>query len=252
MWTRVRSGLALGLAVTSMACLDDELIGPNPDDDVRITYVGEAVADSVEAPVDGVRFFVSEAGSEDRPLVNLTAFFIPEGESCGSVSPQSERTDDEGMAETQWQLGDVAGSCTLRARVINAQGLLLDFLDIPGEVLHGQATLLAWIDEGQSVSANGTLSVTGDATAAFDRFSNEVPWRFRVLSGPVQTIGTDFDSPGARTLVASGVTGEGQVAVESRWGDAVILDLCVTAGTPAADIRLHLTPSGGTPPACGA
>ncbi len=248
---RLLAGMLLAV-VPSTGCFDDEITPPGPDDDVRITYVGEAVTDSVEGAVDAVRFFVSEAGSEDRPLPNLTAFFIPEGESCGSVSPESVRTNEEGIAETQWRLGDLAGPCTLRTRVVNSAGLLLEFLDVTAEVLHGQAVLLGWINEGESVTANGTLSPTGSEAVAFDRLSNEVPWRFRVISGPVQTVGTEFDSQGARTLVASGVVGAGRIAVESRWGDAVVLDLCVTAGTPAADIRLDLTPPGGTPPACDA
>ncbi len=246
-----RIGL-LAAVIAWSGCFDDSIAGPNPGDDVRITYVGTTVADSAEAVVEGVRFFVSEAGSEDRPLVGLRALFIPEGEACGEALTPTARTDDEGLVETQWQLGDLAGRCVLRVRVVNAGGLLLDVLDIEGDVLHGQATLFDWIEEGDDVTGNGTLAKTGTDSGAVDRLSNDVPWRFRVVSGPVQTVGSGFGTEGARTLVASGVPGAGQVAIESRWGDAAILDLCVTAGTPAADIRLHWTPPGGTPPVCGA
>ena len=235
----------------SFGCFDETVAGPNPGDDVRITYVGPTVMDSAGAVVDGVRFLVSEAGSEDRPYLGLRALFIPEGEECGEVLTPTARTDDEGRVETQWRLGDLVGRCVLRARVVNAGGLLLDFLDVEGEVLHGQATILDWIAEGEAVTANGTLAMTGNNSRAFDRLSNDVPWRFRVLSGPVQTVGSAFDSEGARTLVASGVPGAGRVAIESRWGEAVVLDLCVTTGTPAADVRLHWTAPGGTPPSCG-
>lgn len=244
-------GLLVGV-IAAAGCFDASIADPNPGDDVRITYVGAAVSDSAEAVVEGVRFFVSEAGSEDHPLVGLRALFIPEGEACGEALTATARTDDEGLVETQWQLGDLAGRCVLRVRVVNASGLLLDVLDIEADVLHGQAALLDWIGEGDSVTGNGTLARTGDDDRAFDRLSNDVPWRFRVVSGPVQTVGSGFGTEGARTLVASGVPGAGQVAVESRWGDVVLLDLCVTAGTPAADIRLHWTPAGGTPPTCGA
>lgn len=240
-------------AVAGGGCLDASVAGPGPDDDVRITYVGPAIADSVGAAVPGVRFFVSEAGSEDRPLTGLLAFFAARGEGCGVALDPSERTDDDGFVETSWQMGDLVGECELRVRVVNASGVLLAFADVSGEVVHGQAETLLWIDEGASVSGTGSLGITGPEGDAVDRLANEVPWRFRVLSGPVRAVGGDPGSAGARTLVALGAAGAGQVAVETRWGDARLLDLCVLdRGVGAPEIRLHWTPEGGSPPACGA
>lgn len=239
-------------ALTASACLDTGIADPGPDDDVRITYVGVAVSDSVGATVSGIEIFVSESGSEDRPLPNLRAFFEARGEGCGTVDQPADRTDNDGLAATVWRLGDRAGTCELRVRVLNAGGLQLAFADIEGEVLPGQIETLAWIGEGGSTSGDGALRLTGESGDGFDRVANEVPWRFRVLSGPLEALGDTFGGEGGRTLVPVGGTGPGRVAVETRWGDVVILDACVTAGPAAATVRLEWTLSGTTPPACAA
>lgn len=246
-WVGLASS-AVGVVVSG--CLDTGIADPGPDDDVRITYVGAAVSDSVGATVPGIEIFVSESGSEDRPLANLRAFFEARGEGCGAVEQPAARTDAEGMAGTAWRLGDRAGTCELRVRVLNAGGLQLAVADIEGEVLSGQIETLAWIGEGGSVDGEGSLRLTGESGDGFDRVANEVPWRFRVLSGPLEALGDAFGAEGARTLVPVGGVGPGRVAVETRWGDVVILDTCVSPGPSAATLRLQWTRPDATPPTC--
>ncbi len=239
-------------ALTASACLDTSIADPGPDDDVRITYVGVAVSDSVGAAVSGIEIFVSESGSEDQPLANLRAFFEARGEGCGTVDDPADRTDTDGLAATVWRLGDRAGTCELRVRVLNAGGLQLAVADIEGEVLPGQIETLVWIEEGGTTSGDGALRLSGESGDGFDRVANEVPWRFRVLSGPLEALGDTFGGDGGRTLVPVGGTGPGRVAVETRWGDVVILDACVTAGPAAATVRVDWTRPGSTPATCAA
>lgn len=234
-------------ATAVTACLDADVAGPGPDDDVRVVYVGAPVADSIDATVSGVRFFVSFAGSEDAPVRGERAFFEARGEGCGVAEDPSDRTDDEGFAETRWRLGAVAGPCSLRVRVLNASNILLAFADIEADVLPGQAETLLWIAEGGSVAGEGSLRMTGSEAAAFDRLANEVPWRFRVLSGPLQAVGEALGSDGARTLVPAGGTGPGRVAVETRWGDVVVLDACVRAAGGVTTLTLDWTTAPGVP-----
>jgi hypothetical protein len=245
-----RAAFVAGAIGLLSGCLDASVAGPGPDDDIRVTYVGTSIADSVQAAVTGVRFFVSEAGSEDRPLSGLRAFFQAQGEGCGEALEPSARSDENGFVETTWLMGEIVGDCELRVRVLNAAGILLAFHDVAAEVIHGQADILGWIEPGESVAARGSLGLVGPAEAAFDRLANEVPWGFRVLSGPAAVVGGELGSAGARTLVPAGGTGPGRVVVESRWGDVVTLDLCVQDVGGDRDLRLHWTPDGADPPAC--
>lgn len=249
---RSRAGAALALlGLVPAGCLNGPTEARGPDDGVRVFYDGEILEDSIGARVSGVVFRIVEPDTEDVPVPNVRVLFVAAGENCGGPLEPLIISDEDGYVGNVWVLGTEAGTCRMDVRAVNGSGIQLGVSSTEAEVLPGQAELILALEPGESAEGLGSLALTGAEDAAFDRIGNEVAWRFRVISGPLSVVGGDFGSDGARTLIPSGGTGAGEVAFDTRWGEAARAAACVTADDQGTRIRISRPGPGVEVPPCG-
>lgn len=242
------AGLALAAAA---ACGDFETPTGGVDPEVQVVpIVAELPADSIGAVITEVGFRVVERKGEDPPVANmLVAFFTP-AEPCGRALRASDYTDDEGLATTDWELGTETGECVLNAQAVSAAGGLLATSSARVQVLPGQGDAITWLSPGEARDGTGSFAASGPEFVVLDRFTHDVPWRFRILEGPLRTAGDAFGTEGARTLIPDGGPGAAEVVMESRWGAFVTLRAWVCAGGTTTSVRVY-RPASPTDPGPG-
>lgn len=176
---------------------------------------GDEAADTVEALLP-VRVRVTSLGNEFQPLYNQRVFFLPQGEDCGRAETGFATTDEDGIAEDTWVLGELAGPCTMEVRVLSTLDVIKAFSFLEVTVLPGQPAE-GWLNPGVVLRAADSLKVPGATYLLSDRFLNPVPWRFQVVSGPAIVLGEDPAEDRARTLVATG-EGSGEADLVTGFG----------------------------------
>lgn len=196
---------------------------------------------------DSVR--VRVINSDSAPVVNAkVAFTVTEG--GGTVSPTTARTNQNGIAATQWMLGPLAGKNTVTASVVRADGTLdslvadnlVSFTINSYNALTVQggnnqtAQILAELPEPPSVKLIDSLGAPRPGVpVTFTVFANG-----RVTS-PVVSTGVDGGaSPGKWTL------GDipGQQLLEARVEDAKVTLQATATGTPILYMPAAVTAGG--------
>lgn len=241
----------LTLAVASAACGDFETPTGGVDADLRVVPVVETLpSDSIGAVIADVGFRVVERKGEDPPVANvLVAFFTP-AEPCGRALRASDYTDDDGLATTDWELGTETGECVLNAQAVSAAGGVLATASTRIQVVPGQGDAITWLSPGESRDGIGSFAASGAEFVVLDRFTHDVPWRFRVLSGPLGTAGEAYGTEGARTLIPTGGPGEAEVVMESSWGPFESLRAWVCSDGSGTLVRVY-RPASATDPGPG-
>ncbi len=242
---------ALGTGLAASSCGDFETPTGGVDAEVRVVpVIEELAADSVGAVIADVGFRVVERKGEDPPVPNvLVAFFAP-AEPCGRALRPSDYTDDEGLATTDWELGTEVGECVLNAQAVSSAGGVLATSATRVQVVAGQGDAITWLNPGEARDGTGSFAASGGEYAVLDRFTHDVPWRFRVVEGPLRTAGDAFGSEGARTLIPDGAPGAAEVVMESGWGVFETLRAWVCADGATTSVRVY-RPASATDPGPG-
>ena len=187
------------------------------------------------ALTDSVRVRVINVDSLPVDSVRV-AFTVIEG--GGSVSPDTARTNQFGIAATRWTLGPVAGRNRLRAQVLRENGSI-DTLVIDNDVTFTINSYNALLPEAGNDQTGQILSAlpTAPSVKLVDSLGNPrsgVPVTFtvfsngRVTSPIVSTSANGVASPGTWTL------GDipGQQILEARVEDAKVALTAFATGTP--------------------
>jgi hypothetical protein len=210
------TGIALIPVFFSSCSLDN---GPGQDFvETPITLevlAGANAVDTVEAHVPIRLLLVPDDDETPRPL-RLNVQLLVLGEDCGETVQTLPVSDQDDEINTTWILGNLAGECSLEARVFSPDGTALGFISIDAKIEPGQP-VEGGFSLGQVERAADSLAMSQGDLFWEDRFGNEVPWRIQVVSGPIVVLDNDFSDDGSRTLIATG-EGSGEVDFLSLFG----------------------------------
>lgn len=211
------SAFALVALTTVSACSGRDAVGPGVQVIANGTFMGAGVVGlALDQPV---RFVVTDNDGMPRP--NVAVHWIPA--SDGRVSAADVLTDANGVVETRWTLGTIAGLQTLKAQVSDGAPRVF--------------TANATADRAATVilgTTSAQLSILGDTariySVAIDRYGNSIS------SEPTYTVesGAEFvaiASPGSFVARARGNT---RVRVQVDTAKTTFA-LAITPGTPVIE-----------------
>lgn len=186
-----RRFLLLAIAI-SLGCGGESPTDINYANLSLVVIAGNAQADTVTKRLpDALMVRVTESG---EPRAGVLINFVVVEEGCGAAFAPSVQTNDAGDAQNFWDLGTLAGPCSMEARAIDANGNPVTFGRFTATAIPGTATqfslpdpLVLWDTETVSFAADAVqdsfgneivYSVTLDdvATAAGARSISGSPW----------------------------------------------------------------------------
>lgn len=184
---------------------DLELLGGDDQD-------GAAGADLPEQ----LRFAVTDADG-DRTIGHVQ-FGVVEG--SGTLAPQSVLTLADGLAITTWRLGESTGAQRMRARLLDANGVPIDSVEVSATAV-AAAPALVDIGGGQG-QAGPPQSTLADSLVVIvmDRFGNRVPnatvtWTIVQGTGAALSATTTTTNAQGRTGVRLTLGAEGEHRVRA-------------------------------------
>lgn len=222
---RASSGGASGEATATVTIVPVEL--ERVGDAARTGAAGEALGSSIS-----VRAF--DASGNPAPGADV-AFEVRAGD--GAVSPAQAQSGSDGVAQTSWTLGTVAGVANeLRASLANGQGQAIDFT---AESTPGAADSVR-IEAGQNQSGPRNRALSGPiqlrVTDAFDNAIPGAPFEVSVTSGAgsVDTPSGQANAEGRATLRWTLGAALGRQTLEVQSGEALAVIEAVSTTTPTA------------------
>lgn len=208
---------ALGAVTLSWGCGGTDPVKPGNLPDSNGSYLGTlTVGATLDQPV---RFVVTDF--DGHPQANVAVHWTPSED--GRVSVQHALTDANGVVETRWTLGTVAGSQTLQARTADAPPQTYTATATPDRaaaiILNTLSTQLFIL--GDTVRVNG-LSI--------DRYGNAV------TSVPVYTVESGGESIAAAAPGAFVARARGTARVRMQVDTArITFTIAVTPNTPVIE-----------------
>ena len=202
------------------------------------TPSGDAQTDTIGAPLTmQLRAEVEEDGlAKDGATVAWSAF-----SGGGTVSPTSSVTGLDGVATTNWTLGDVLGAQSARATLANAGGSPVTFT---ATATAGQAAQIAGTaGDGQSALLNAPFAISLAAKVG-DRLNNGVTGatiNWTVGSGPLvldgATSSTNAQGIATMTVSAGGTGGAGTVQASTAGAlNPAVFGLTVIAASRQVNV----------------
>ncbi|MEO7995801.1 MAG: IPT/TIG domain-containing protein [Gemmatimonadaceae bacterium] len=186
------NALMVAAFTTASACGGRDAVGPGAPLVANGTFMGAAVVGfALEQPV---RFVVTD--NDGMPRANVAVHWVPA--SDGRVSSVDAMTDANGVVETRWTLGTIAGMQTLRAQVQDATPQVFTANAIPDRA----ATVILGSTSAQIVILGDTARIS---SIAIDRYGNSVA----VEPAYIVESGAEFiaiASPGSFVARARGTT----------------------------------------------
>jgi hypothetical protein len=169
----------IGSAALALAgCSGADLVLPDQAAPSALMVVaGDNQAGRVGAEL-GAPLVVLVADATGRPVANQPVLFAVDGESGGSVSPDTALSDSDGHASVRWRLGPSAGSQSVAVRVLGADGLTAIF---HATASAGSGARLAPVSGDAQSATAGALLADSLVVRAFDDDGNpasgvEVTW----------------------------------------------------------------------------
>ena len=159
-----------------LACSD----GTGPIDYTRLSLSiveGQAQRDTVMKRLPG--FLAVEVLAEGNPTQGVLVNFVVLDADCGQPYVTGVLTNASGRAQNFWDLGTLAGPCTMEARAITPSGQPVSYGTFtatadPGPLVHGWSAI-----EGSDVIHTGSLDLNAIQSRQFmeDPYGNKVHWR---------------------------------------------------------------------------
>ena len=245
-FNRVAAAAILVAAVLT-GCGDDGITLPDERAASAIEIQdGDGQTATAGAPLpDPVRALVTDA--QDRPVVDQMVEFTVSG--GGSATPVSVQTDANGIAATQWTLGNTAGSQSLTARPVG-NGAAAVTATAGATATAGPAVSIEAVSGSPQSAVAGTTLPNPLVVRIEDAFGNGVPgvqveWTL-TGGGAVSEAATLTDDQGqasvTRTLGTSAGGQATEAAVAGLEGSPVVFQATATVGS-AGRLSIERQPS---------
>lgn len=223
--------LAIVLALALLACGDSPTEN-EPDLDIRLAFAeltilsGDLQSDTILARLTDP-LEIQLLDSLGLPIADAPIRFVVTEDGCGDAFLGNMTTDAEGKAADVWDLGPLAGDCTMEVRALDS--------DNQPRV---ETTFTATVQPGAPFSSNywseheppNHMAALGDSLRVLketgrieDQAGNAIPWSVTILSGPFEA--ADLGDAWVMRSTSLG-TGSAEVSTASGVWLAITLDTC--------------------------
>lgn len=162
------------VALLALACSDGT--GPIDYTQISLSIVsGQSQRDTVMTLLSDP--LTVEVMNGENPVPGVLINFVVLDPDCGRIYAPGVLTNVDGRAWNYWELGTLAGPCTVEARAITPTGQPVSYGTFTAEADPGP--LFVGYPEGATFRGEGSLDAT-PRTGMVDQYSNGVHWRIEM------------------------------------------------------------------------